>query len=788
MNSIRFFAVLCSMLLITELHAQNTVQMSGRISTRNGLAVPRATIHLLNSNFIAIADSEGKYVLQDIPAGKYSVQVRALNYSTLTREIDLGSQQTEFNFELTEHGQALGEVIVTAQKREENPQDLPLSISTISSQQVEEYRLWNIKQITGIVPNLYSANPGDNRNVTSVRGIVSSSYDPAVATYVDGVNQFNLDTYIAQLEDIERIEVLRGPSGTLYGRNAMGGVINIITKQPGSVSDGFAEVSFGNFNQLRYSLGLRTPIIKNKLFFGASGLYTTQKGFYTNEFTQSSYDNQNSTMGNYYLKFLASHRLSLTLNLKHNENRNDGAFPLVMGLQDALDNPFVLNQNSKGPLVDNVFNTSLSLNYAGATFNFTSQTAYQTNYRYYKQPIDADFSPIDGYSIVNDYGKKWNNVKALTQEFRFSSPASSASALRWVGGTYLFYQNSPTRQGTYFGNDGTLVGAPFNNFTTINTNELSSYGVSIFGQGTYSIANNLDLIAGLRYDFEHKKQNIRGEFQPDGGDLMVTRSDTSATAEFNAFSPKVGIQYHLNAQSNLYGTYSRGFRSGGISQLSSDPAEVPLRSYEPEFSNTFEIGSKNTLFGNRARINLALFYTTVNDAQVPTLVLPDAVTVTQNAGELTSKGVELELGLNPLKGLELDYNFGYTDAKYTRLNLPSNGTAVDFADNRQIFTPDITSALALQYGYLVNKINNLKLIARGEWRYTGKQYFDLENQLQQSPDNLLNGRIGFSSSTVDFFIWGSNLSDEKYVDYAYNFGAAHLGNPRTYGMTVRAKF
>ena len=107
MNSIRFFAVLCSMLLITELHAQNTVQMSGRISTRNGLAVPRATIHLLNSNFIAIADSEGKYVLQDIPAGKYSVQVRALNYSTLTREIDLGSQQTEFNFELTEHGQAL---------------------------------------------------------------------------------------------------------------------------------------------------------------------------------------------------------------------------------------------------------------------------------------------------------------------------------------------------------------------------------------------------------------------------------------------------------------------------------------------------------------------------------------------------------------------------------------------------------------------------------------------------------------------------------------------------------
>ena len=132
----------------------------------------------------------------------------------------------------------------------------------------------------------------------------TTSYDPAVATYIDGVNQFTLDTYIATLFDVERIEVLRGPQGTLYGRNAMGGVINIITKQPANNTNGFAEINIGNYNQQRYTLGLRTPLIKNKLFFGVAGVYNRRNGFYTNEFYNNSYDKRNTFTGNYYLKYL----------------------------------------------------------------------------------------------------------------------------------------------------------------------------------------------------------------------------------------------------------------------------------------------------------------------------------------------------------------------------------------------------------------------------------------------------------------------------------------------------
>ena len=160
----------------------------------------------------------------------------------------------------------LDTVLVTAQKRTELLQKVPLAVSSLSSKQVEAYRIWNIKDISGIIPNVYSADPGDGRDVNAIRGIATTSYDPSTAVYIDGVNQFNLDTYIPNLYDVERIEILRGPQGSLYGRNAMGGVINIITKQPNNYTSGSAELNWGNYGQKRLNLNIKTPILKDKLF------------------------------------------------------------------------------------------------------------------------------------------------------------------------------------------------------------------------------------------------------------------------------------------------------------------------------------------------------------------------------------------------------------------------------------------------------------------------------------------------------------------------------------------
>ncbi|WP_221391064.1 TonB-dependent receptor [Dyadobacter sp. NIV53] len=779
---------LCLFAIPGIVRAQQLNLFSGVVRDKNAAGIPDATIYLLNTNFGIAADAQGRFTIQNIPSGQYQAQFSAIGYAAITKNITLPGNNSEQVIDLREANTTLEEVIVTAQKREENQQRLPFSITSVSSRQVQEYRLWNSRDMTAIVPNLYSADPGDNRNLVSIRGITTTSYDPAVATYIDGVNQFGLDTYMAELLDIERIEVLRGPQGTLYGRNAMGGVINIITKKPSNETSGFAELSYGNYGQQRYSAGIRTPIIKNKLFLGVSGMFRKQDGFYKNVFNNTDFDRQQVTMGNYYLRYLANDRLNITLNVKHVANRNNGTFPIVSSIDEAFANPFKLNQNSLGKMIDNTVNSSLSINYTGRAFNFSSQTAYQSNYRYYNNPVDGDFSPIDGVSIVNNYGPDWNKVKVGTQEFRFSSPAGNESAFSWIAGAYGFYNHNPVKQGTHFGEDGELVGAPFPNFTSININTGKSYGLAFFGQGTYRVTPKFEITAGLRYDYEHRKQDIRGEFQEDGGEAMVTLPDTSSKASFKAFSPKMSLSYHIAESHTAYATYSRGFRTGGITQLSSDPSQPPLYPYKPEYSNNFEIGIKNTFFNNRLRLNVAGFYTNVTDAQVPTLILPEAIIITRNAGKLVSKGAELELTATPVRGLEITYNFGYTSAKYTELSLAMNGEQVTLKNNRQVFTPDVTSMLALQYGYDLGGSQKWRLIARGEWRYLGKQYFDLANQLEQSAYSLFNVRAGISSRHWELFFWGRNLGDKKYVDYAYNFGAARLGNPKTFGASLRVNF
>ena len=543
----------------------------------------------------------------------------------------------------------LDSVIVTAQKVEEYLKNIPASVSALSSTDIREFRIWNTRQVSGIVPNLFASNPGDNRNVTSIRGITTTSYDPAVATYIDGVNQFGLDTYIAELSDIERIEVLRGPQGTLYGRNAMGGVINIITKKPLNRLNGFAELNLGDYQLARFTAALRTPVIKDKLFISAAGAYQSRDGYFTNELKNESFDNQSFYNGNYSLKYLPSSNLTVDLNFKHLSNRNNGAFTLIQGMDAALENPYKINQDATATMIDNTINSSLALKYRSAAFDFVSQTSYQSNYRIYDAPLDGDFSPIDGITIINDYGKDYNNVKVWTQEFRISSPSISTSKLNWLAGVYAFLLDNPVKQAVHFGEDAEMVGSPQKNFSLINTNKGKGSGIALFGQATYKLMSKLDITGGLRYDHEQKKNSILGEYKEDASTgAMVIVPEESASASFNALSPKLGLMYHLNDHANIYLNYSRGFRAGGISQLGSDPSQPPLKQYDPEFSSNIELGAKENYFDRKLFINVAAFYSMITDAQVPTLILPDAITVTRNAGKMEAMGVDMELSATRL--------------------------------------------------------------------------------------------------------------------------------------------
>ncbi len=769
-------------------------RITGIVRDDNGKPIAYATVGVLHTSIGTACDSVGRFFLQSLPVGQYTLRFAAVSFNAVERKVTVSDEPLNLMIRLSvfstdedvivNRSDVLGNVTVTAEKREEKVQAIPAGISVITSKAAEDYRLWNSNQLSSIVPSLYSDNSGDERNVTSLRGIVTTSYDPAVATYIDGVNQFTLDTYIGTLTDVERIEVLRGPQGTLYGRNAMGGVINIITKQPTNKPEAFAEVNLGNYGLQRYTAGFRVPLVKDKLFAGASFLYTQRDGYYTNDFDNRNFDKQHLFYGNYYLKYLPGQHWMITANAKHQENRNNGAFPLVNGLEEAFANPYHLNQNATAKMIDNNFNTSLVVNHSGTALNFTSISSYQNNYRIYNAPLDGDFSPYDVVSIINNYGKEYNNTKVFTQEFRINS-ANEKQRLKYTAGAYYFYQHSPVKQGTYYGELANAVyGVGDSLFTVVNKSIGKGNGIAFYGQLQYALTPKLNVVAGARYDDEYRKLSVASEYQK-GEVSFPSLPDTSASARFHAFSPKLSLQYIVANNSNVYATYTRGFRTGGLSPVSSDPSQPPLYAYSPENSNNFEIGSKNVWLHNKLRVNLTAFTTYVNNAQVPTLVLPDAITVIRNTGKLRTKGIEAELDATPAKGLELTYNLGIVDTKYKSLKLSQNGNEVDLEGRKQIYTPAFTSLLAAQYNFILGKESRLSI--RGEWNRKGKTYFDFANTIEQKSYSLFNARAGISTKHFGVFVWAQNIGDKKYIAYAYDFGAVHLGVPRTYGITLNTK-
>jgi iron complex outermembrane receptor protein len=781
------FLLLTLLISLFQANAQSQIVYNGKITNVINAPVANASISVLNTSLNTISDSNGQFKIKFLKEGNYQLEINHVNFASIHPKISVDKNNSNVSiFVIEESINTLDELMVTAEKKEELLQKIPASITALNAKQINAFGLWNTKEITGIIPNLYSADPGDGRDISSVRGIATSSYDPTVATYIDGVNQFSLDTYIPNLFDVERIEVLRGPQGTLYGRNAMGGVINIITKQPSNTTTGFADITLGNYNKKRITAGFKSPIIKDKLFFGASLLFDKRDGFYTNKFSNSPYDNQNGFSGNYFLKYIISNRWDINLNFKHLANENQGPFPLVIGAAKAFTSPYLLNQNATTTMLDKTTNTSLSIHYAGSNFNFNSQTAYQQNYRYYTNPIDGDFSPIDAISIINNYGNKWNNNKVITQDFKFSSNNSS-SKFKWTAGAFLFYQDAPVKQATRYGKNANLLKIGDSLFTTIETSTTLKKGLAFYGQATYAIINNLNITFGLRNDYENESESVMGQYQHDPSTkLYTTTADTIGRTHFNALSPKLSLDYQVNNYSLWYGSYSKGFRAGGLSPLGSDPSQPPLVGYLPEYSNNFETGIKNNWLNNKLIVNIALFYTKVTDAQVPSLVLPDAITITKNTGQLSSKGLEAELMFIPTKGLFLQYAFGTSSASYDKLEIASQGASVNLAGKRPIFTPSSTSLLAAQYSYPVS--NQLKIILRGECKYIGTTFFDLANNIKQSPYHLLNAKLSMEYKKVALSFWAKNISDTKYISYGYDFGAVHLGDPAIFGTSFSYQF
>ena len=484
---------------------------------------------------------------------------------------------------------------VTANKRTSTASRVPAALTVLPAERVVSTRTWGLEGLTALVPNyLYQELGVPFQQVQSIRGVQVFSENPAVATYVDDVNQFDILANGFTLTDVERIEVLRGPQGTLYGRNALGGVVNIITRRPGNRTEGRAEVSVGNLGLRRYALALRTPLVKDKLFLGLSGLYQARDGYWTNDTTGTvapvpqaqgrTVGGQTSGYGNVYLRYLAGDRFSATLNVKGQVDDSDatGFFVSQTDPASAAANPGTINLGRVGEHRRDVLNSSFVLKYYGEEFTVTSVSA---NQRIGLSFRDVYFPGFYHSFFDDEIGERLPPQVVWSQELRVSS--TGEGPWRYTAGAYAFDRVS-------YEPSTNLAFELAPETYAIFRNRGEGRGGALFGEIEYDLTEQLTLTGGLRYDRERRRATFNrfGDATFLAGTLVQTNRDTAVAGTYAALTPKLALRYAPDGASQAYATYSRDFRAGGVNAQRFAEGTNVRQTFDPEYSDNSEIGYK----------------------------------------------------------------------------------------------------------------------------------------------------------------------------------------------------
>ncbi|WPQ60670.1 TonB-dependent receptor [Chitinophaga sancti] len=796
--------ILSGIFLFTNVQGQS---IKGTVSAVNNNGIDGATITILNAGKSTSSDRAGDFKFAGILPGTYQLSVSAIGFATkIIGAKVVAGQVTELHITLTEQNRQLSEAVVTANKREEDIIKVATSITSLSAKKIEDNRVWGLGDLAAIVPNYAYQELGvAYQQIQSIRGIQAFSENPAVSTYIDDVNNLDILANGAALTDVERIEVLRGPQGTLFGRNAMGGVVNIITKKPTNNATGFVEAGAGNLALQRFSAGIKTPIVKDKLFFGFTGLYQSKNGFYVNDTTGTGATDGSingkrlgdvkNIYGNLFLKWLPTSRLMFTLNIKGQRDWSNNSTYMVSQFNDSVGfaDPNKLNLGRIGQDQRNIFNNSLVVKYSASSFTITSISAYQNIRMGYK---DIYFP---GY-YSSFYDKKPGELLppqvVYSEEVRINS--NSDTKLQYTAGIYGFSQKSHGGDNVYelSAADAATYGYPDGSYI-IARNDGKNYGLAGFGEVSYQLTDKLKATVGLRYDYENRQSTFNGfgDAILMNGEVTNYVPDTTAKGTYSAFSPKFVLSYAVNSHSNVYASYNRGFRAGGINAQRFTTSTNAKQTFDPEYSDNFEIGYKTNLAQNKVSIAASAFLIKWKDMQMSNIVAPFTYAL-ENVGNSRSMGLELEISAIPVNGLQLDGSVGLNKTKYEDFDLVrvdyATGieTKTPIAGNSLSNTPSHTIYLAAQYEFGLTK--KMRAVIHGDVRNIGTYYSDMQNTIKQPTYTLLNTRVGLNYDNYGLFFWGQNLSNERYLLYGNgdnSFGRnVIMSGPRTYGVTLSARF
>jgi len=652
--------------------------------------------------------------------------------------------------------QSLPEVVVTAEKMNQNVQEVPASISVFEAQILEDLRVNKTEQLFNMVPNLHMSQMGPQAifgNPVSFRGIASfMTGKPVVSILVDDVYYpgMNFDLY-----DIERVEVLRGPQGTLYGHNTEAGVIKIITKQAGEEWTGRLALGAANYNTYEANFSTGGALIPQTLYLQAAGHFETSDGYFTNTYDDSDdVDKHHYFDGRFSLRWLPDAKTELTWN--SDLQYYDSNYAEFAMLSQVESNPHDVSLDYPGYADKRAGGTSVKVERQVGSLSLVSITSYRKDDSDTSQDLDFTSWDMMRLDLSRDY-------QSINEELRLVSD-QPGSKLKWVGGMYVFLEDDD--------HDYNTIMRPMSGYSGYlrQKGDTHTLGMALFAQGTYRFWEVLELTAGLRYD----RQKKDFDYSWRGGAFGVPDETGSTDNTFDAWLPKVALSWRASPELMPYVSVSRGYQSGGFN-LKADAGS----SYDAEYAWNYEAGLKTQWLDKRLTVNLAAFYIDWTDIQVEQPDYPDFTIV--NAASATSYGLEMDFRALTGLGLDIFGSAGYVHATFDEF---TSGTD-DYTDNRVPNVPEYTYNLGATYRFAGN------FFVSAEYWGVGKFYWDSANSESQSFYQVVNAKAGYEREHLQVYLWGKNLFDENYATRAFKMSDewyGRAGAPLCFGVTAAFTF
>jgi len=782
--------------------------LAGEVKDPTGAVLPGVTVEAASPALsekvrTAVTDGSGRYRLESLPPGSYTVTFSLSGFAPVKREglIVSGSGVITVDVALTVG--AAETITVTARRRDESSLDVPGAINAFTAAEIKTAGIDRPQDFVALTPNMslvQTQNQGTS--FVTVRGISQArNSEPSVAVLIDGVQMANPSQFNQELFDIDTIEVLKGPQGALYGRNAIGGAIIINTKKPSDLFQGNVTLGSDSGPGINVRGGVSGPI-SDKLKYIASANFLDTKGYIRNVFLDENADPFRDVSGRLRLVWEPSKELSADVRVYGSRVRTQALYFNIT--ESVNDTSLPVRVNNPGVNERNLFGTSLKLDYVKPLGTLTSITAYD-RLNELLTGDQFDFLPIPQSVLFKFFGAdqaqhQFLDVNAVSEELHFASPATKR--VRWIGGGYLIATDRFISTGNVFDLGTGVVPEVkreplplFNPQFTFLADTQNNFAWALFGNVDVNLTDKLELSTALRYDRDHRKNTTEtpAEFIP--APLKgIAFPGQVRTHTWDDLQPKVTLRHKPTRDSTLYVGYSRGFRSGGFNQTGVGAAGIAGVSdlFDAETANTYEGGAKADFLDRRVGANVSIYHT---QAKGTYFFVFDPNTSTQNLGNLDRvdyTGAEFELRGRILEGFD-----GYVGLGYTNSDIKESRRAASDVGKEAPLVSRYTTNVGLQYRHSLR--TELSAFVRSDVEVIGPTWFYPDNFTERDPVTLLNVRLGVDHKSWSATVWAKNLTDKKYnaewspgpmffpnPGYTNNF--VFKAMPRRWGVDLNYRF